>query len=100
MLYPEGIDHDVLFVEGSDSTRKVVENESTRFDLQTGKSLVEDGYEVIVRPIMSDASAGCANDIIQHVMDFVIKIGIESLRVGKIWRPVSIVFFQVVVSML
>jgi hypothetical protein len=65
LLYPEGIDHDVLFVEGSDSTRKVVENETTRFDLQTGKSLVEDRYESIVQSIMSDASAGCADDIVQ-----------------------------------
>ena len=41
-LYPEGIDHDVLLVESGDSARKVIGNESTRLDLQTGKSLVED----------------------------------------------------------
>ena len=62
LLHPEGIGHDVLFVEGKDSARKVVGNESTRFDLQTGESLVEDRYESIIRSIMSDASAGCADD--------------------------------------
>ena len=93
MLYPEGIDHNVLFVEGRDSARKVVENETTRFDLQTGKSLVEDRYESIVRSIMSDASAGCANDIVQHVMDFIVKVGVQGLGVRKVWRPVSLVFF-------
>ena len=100
MLYPEGIDHNVLFVEGKDSARNVVGNESTRFDLQTGKSLVEDRYESIIRSIMSDASAGCANDIVQHVMDFIVKVGVQGLGVRKVWRPVSLVFFQVVVSML
>ena len=97
MLYPKGIDHNVLFIEGRDSARKVVENESMRFDLQTGKSLVEDRYESIVRSIMSDASAGCANDIVQHVMDFIVKVGGHGLGVRKVWRPVSLVFFQVVV---
>ena len=76
MLYPERIDHDVLFVEDRDPARKVVENETTRFDLQTGKSLVEHGCKSIVGPIMPDASAGRANYVIQHVMDFVIEIRI------------------------
>jgi len=35
-----------------------------RFDLQTGKSLVEDRYESIIRSIMSDASTGCTDDIV------------------------------------
>ena len=64
MLYPEAIDHDVLLVEGEDSARKVIQNETTRFDLQTGKPLVEDRDESIIRSIMSDASAGCADDIV------------------------------------
>jgi len=100
LLYPEAINHNILFVEGRDSARKVVENETTRFDLQTGKSLVEDRYESIVQSIMSNASAGYANDIVQHVMDFVVKVGVQGLGVRKVWRPVSLVFFQVVVSML
>ena len=48
MLYAEGIDHDVLLVEGGDGARKVVGNETTRVDLQTGESLVEDRDESIV----------------------------------------------------
>jgi len=75
LLYPEGINHDILIIEDRDSTRKVVWNQG-RIDPQTGKSLVKDGYESIVRPIMSDASAGCTDDIIQQVMDFVIEAGI------------------------
>ena len=100
MLYPEGIDHDVLVVEGRHSARKVVGNESTRFDLQTGESLVEDGDESVVQLIMSDASAGCADDIVQHVMDFIVKVSIQLLWVGNVWRPVSLVFFQVIMSVL
>ena len=100
LYYPEMIDHDFLFVDGRDSTRKVVENETTRFDLQTGKSLVEDGCESIVQSIMSDACTGCADDIVQRVMDFVIKIGIQGLRFRNIWRPVPLVFFQAVMSVL
>ena len=76
MLYLEGIDHDVLFVEDRDSAGKVVGNESKRFDLQTGKSLIEDRDKSIVRPIMSNTSAGCANDIVQQVMYFILEIGI------------------------
>ena len=93
MLYPKGINHDILVVEGRHSARKVIGNESMRFDLQTGKSLVEDRYESIVRSIMSDASAGCTDDVVQRVMDFIIKFGIQGLRVGKVWRPVLLVFF-------
>ena len=100
MLYPKGIDHNVLFVEGRDRARKLVENESTKFDLQTGESLVEDRDESIIRSIMSDASAGCADDIVQHVMNFIVKVGIQHLRVGKVWRPVSLGFFQVIMSVL
>jgi len=37
-----------LFVEGGDRAREVVGNETTRFDLQTGKSLVEDRNKSIV----------------------------------------------------
>jgi len=48
LLYPEGIDHDVLLVEGGVRGRKVVGNETPRFDLQTGESLVEDREESIV----------------------------------------------------
>jgi len=100
LLYPEGIYHDVLLVEGRDSARKVVGNETTRVDLQTGESLVEDRDESIVRSIMSDASAGCTDDIAQQVMDLVIEVGVQGPCVGKVWRPVSLIFFQVVVSML
>ena len=99
MLYPEGINHDILIIEDRDSTRKVIQNQG-RIDPQTGKSLVEDGYESVVRPIMSDTSAGCADDIVQQVMNFVIEAGIEGLRVGKFWRPVSFIFFQSIMSML
>jgi hypothetical protein len=99
LLYPEGIDHNILIIEGGDSTRKVVRNQG-RIDPQTGKSLVEDGYESIVRPIMSDASAGCADDVVQQVMDFVIEVGIQGLRVRKVWRPVSFIFIQIIMSML
>jgi hypothetical protein len=84
LLYPEGIDHDVLLVEGRDSARKVAGNESTRFDLQTGESLVEDRDESIVRSIM----------------DLIVEVGVQGLRVGKVRRPVSLAFSQVVVSML
>jgi hypothetical protein len=83
LLYPEGINHNILIIDDRDATRKVVRNQG-RIDPQTGKSLVEDGYESIVRPIMSDASAGCADDIVQQVMGFVIEVGIEGLRVGKV----------------
>jgi len=100
LLYPKGIDHDVLFVEGGDRAREVVGNETTRFDLQTGESLVEDRDESIVRSIMSDASAGCADDIVQHVMDFIVEVGVQLLRVGKVWTLVSLSFFQVIVSVL
>ena len=100
MLYPEGIDHDVLLVEGGDRARKVVGNETMRFDLQTGESLVEDREESIVRSIMSNASAGCADDIVQHVMNFIVKVGVQHLRVGEVWRPVSLGFFQVIMSVL
>ena len=100
LLDSEGIDHDVLLVEGGDRAREVVGNETTRFDLQTGESLVEDRDESIVRTIMSDASAGRADDIVQHVMDLIVEVGVQLLRVGKVWRPVSLGFFQVVVSML
>jgi len=100
LLYPEVIDHDVLLVKGEDSARKVIRNETTRFDLQTGKSLVEDRDESIIRSIMSDASAGCADDIVQHVMNFIVKVGVQHLRVGKVWRPVSLGFFQVIMSVL
>ena len=100
LLYPEGIDHDVLLVEGGDRAREVVGNETTRFDLQTGESLVEDRDESIVRSIMSDASAGCADDIVQHVMNFIVKVDVQHLRVGKVWRPVSLGFFQVIMSVL
>jgi hypothetical protein len=100
LLYPEGIDHDVLFIESRDSARKVVANEITRFDLQTGESLVEDRRKSIVGPIMSDASAGCADDIVQQVMNFIVKVGVEGLRVREVWRPVSLAFFEVVMSVL
>ena len=60
LLYPEAIDHNVLFIEGEDSGKKAVGNESTRFDLQIGKSLVEDVY----KSIMSDASAGRADHVV------------------------------------
>ena len=89
LLYPEGIDHNVLFVESRDSARKVVENETMRFDLQIGKSLVDDRYESIVRSIMSDASAECANDII-HVMDFIVKVRVQGLGFRKVFQVVSI----------
>ena len=84
MLYPEGIDHDVLFVESRDSARKIVANEITRFDLQTGESLVEDRRKSIVGPIKSDASAGCVDDIVQQVMNFIVKVGVEGLRVREV----------------
>ena len=100
LLYPEWLDHDVLLVEGGHRAREVIRNKTTRFDLQTGKSLVEDRDESIIRSTMSDASAGCADDIVQHVMDFIVEVGIRLLQVGKVWRPVSLVFSQVVVSML
>jgi len=99
-MYPEGIDHDVLLVEGGDRAREVVGNETTRFDLQTGESLVEDRDKSIVRSIMSDAYAGCADDIVQHVMDFIVEVAIQLLRVGKVRRPVSLGFFQVIMSVL
>jgi hypothetical protein len=49
---------------------------------------------------MSDASAGCADDIVQHVIDFIVEVGIQLLRVGKVWRPISLGFFQVIMSVL
>ena len=62
--------------------------------------LVEDREESIVQSIMSDASAECADDIVQHVMDFIVEVGIRLLHVGKVWRPVSLGFFQVTMSVL
>jgi len=99
-LYPEGIDLDVLLVKGGDRAREVIGNEPTRFDLQTGESLAKDRDKSIVRSIMSDASAGCADDIVQHVMDFIAEVGIQLLRVAKVWRPVSLGFFQAITSVL
>ena len=32
--------------------------------------------------------------------DRIVKVGVQGLEVGKVWRPVSLVFFQVVMSML
>ena len=87
-------------VEGGDCAREVVGNETTRFDLQTGESLVEDRDESIVRSIMSDASAGRSDDIVQHVIDFIVEVTIQLLRVGKVRRPVSLGFFQVIMSVL
>ena len=83
MLYPEGIDHDVSLVEGGHRAREVIRNKTTRFDLQTGKSLVEDRDESIIRSIMSDASAERADNIVQHVMNFIVKVSIQRLQVGN-----------------
>ena len=33
-------------------------------------------------------------------MNFIIKVGIQGLQVGKVWRPVSLGFFQVIMSVL
>jgi len=84
LLYPEGIDHDVLLVEGGDGAREVVGNETRKFDLQTGESLVHDRNECIVRSIMN----------------FIIKVVIQGFQVGEVWRPVSLGFFQVIMSIL
>ncbi len=82
-----------MSIEARDSARKVVGNETTRFDLQTEESWVKDGHERIVRPIMSDATAGRAHDIVQHVMDFIVKVGIQRLRVRKVRRPPTLEIF-------
>jgi hypothetical protein len=42
---------------------------------------------------MSDASAACADDVVQKVMNFVVEADIQGLRVGEFWRPVSLIFF-------
>jgi len=49
---------------------------------------------------MADATAGCTDDIVQEVMHFVIETSIQGLWVRKVWRPVSLGFFQVIMSVL
>jgi len=41
---------------------------------------------------MANTTTGCTDIIAQEVMDFIIETSVQGLRVGKVWRPVSLIF--------